>query len=193
MRENAKTSLKQAPCCSPAEAARGEGCGPSGPAPTTERAAKTTATSAARGAGKAVAKPAAKGAAKPAAKGASKGVPAKVAAKPTVQARPDAADCSPRKARLRPRSLTPYGALFRAMGDDTRLEMLGLLAAARGELCVCDIEKHFDLKQPTISHHLKVLRDADLVTSERRGTWVYYTLHHDTVDRLDEVRALLNG
>lgn len=105
----------------------------------------------------------------------------------------DEAPCSPRKTRLRPRSLKPYGALFRAMGDDTRLEMLGLLAAARGELCVCDIEKHFDLKQPTISHHLKVLRDADLVTSERRGTWVYYTLQHDTIEQLDEVRALLNG
>jgi ArsR family transcriptional regulator, arsenate/arsenite/antimonite-responsive transcriptional repressor len=101
--------------------------------------------------------------------------------------------CTPRKARLKPRALKQYGRLFKAMGDETRLEMLGLLVAARGELCVCDIEKHFDLTQPTISHHLRVLRDADLVTSDRRGTWVYYAINEDTVALLLEVHAGLSA
>ena len=84
-------------------------------------------------------------------------------------------------------------ALFKALADETRLEMLGLMAAARAELCVCDIESHFELSQPTISHHLKVLREARLVTSERRGTWVYYSLDRGTLRLLREFHALVGG
>ncbi|GIF50774.1 ArsR family transcriptional regulator [Asanoa ferruginea] len=64
---------------------------------------------------------------------------------------------------------------FKALGDPVRLRLLSLIAARAGdEVCVCDLTDAFDVKGPTISHHLKVLRDAGLIDCERRGTWVYY-------------------
>jgi ArsR family transcriptional regulator len=63
---------------------------------------------------------------------------------------------------------------FKALGDPVRLRLLSLITSAEGESCVCDLTAAFDLTGPTISHHLKVLREAGLVDSERRGTWVYY-------------------
>lgn len=70
---------------------------------------------------------------------------------------------------------TDLSRIFKALGDPVRLRLLGVIAEhAGGEACVCDISVTFDLSQPTISHHLKVLRDAGLLESERRATWVYY-------------------
>lgn len=64
---------------------------------------------------------------------------------------------------------------FKALGDPVRLRVLSLIAArAGGEVCVCEITDVFDVTGPTISHHLKVLREAGLIDCERRGTWVYY-------------------
>jgi ArsR family transcriptional regulator len=64
---------------------------------------------------------------------------------------------------------------FKALGDPVRLRLLSLIAARAGdEVCVCDLTDAFDVKGPTISHHLKVLREAGLIDCERRGTWVYY-------------------
>ncbi|ONI88196.1 transcriptional regulator [Actinosynnema sp. ALI-1.44] len=63
---------------------------------------------------------------------------------------------------------------FKALGDPIRLRLLSLITSAGRETCVCDLTSAFDLAQPTISHHLKVLREAGLVDCERRGTWVYY-------------------
>lgn len=64
---------------------------------------------------------------------------------------------------------------FKALGDPVRLRLFSLIAShAEGEACVCDLTGEFDVTQPTISHHLKVLRDAGLLTSERRASWVYY-------------------
>jgi ArsR family transcriptional regulator len=64
---------------------------------------------------------------------------------------------------------------FKALGDPVRLRLLSLIAArAGGEVCVCDLTDAFAVTGPTISHHLKVLREAGLIDSERRGTWVYY-------------------
>lgn len=64
---------------------------------------------------------------------------------------------------------------FKALSDPVRLRLLSLIASHEGgEACVCDLTGPFDVSQPTISHHLKVLREAGLVGSERRGTWVYY-------------------
>jgi ArsR family transcriptional regulator len=65
-------------------------------------------------------------------------------------------------------------ALFRALGDPTRLEIYRLIAAQSAPLCVCDVVDRFHLSQPTISHHLKALREAGLVTVSRRGVWAYY-------------------
>lgn len=64
--------------------------------------------------------------------------------------------------------------MFKALGDPVRLRLLSLISLADGEVCVCDLNTAFELSQPTISHHLKVLREAGLVDCQRRGTWVYY-------------------
>jgi ArsR family transcriptional regulator len=64
---------------------------------------------------------------------------------------------------------------FKALGDPVRLRLLSLIAARGGEeVCVCELTDAFQVKGPTISHHLKVLREAGLIDCERRGTWVYY-------------------
>jgi ArsR family transcriptional regulator len=64
---------------------------------------------------------------------------------------------------------------FKALGDPTRLRLLSLIASAPdGEICVCYLIEPFDVAGPTISHHLKVLREAGLIEGERRGTWIYY-------------------
>ncbi|BBY23998.1 putative transcriptional regulator, ArsR family protein [Mycobacterium stomatepiae] len=65
--------------------------------------------------------------------------------------------------------------MFKAIGDPVRLRLLSLIAShPGGEACVCEISATFDVSQPTISHHLKLLRSAGLIDCERRGTWVYY-------------------
>src|SRR6184192_2875195 len=67
-------------------------------------------------------------------------------------------------------------AVYRALGDPTRLEVFRLLAAQPAPICVCDIVARFEVSQPTVSHHLKILRDAGLVTVARRGVWAYYAV-----------------
>ncbi len=75
--------------------------------------------------------------------------------------------------------------IFKALGDPVRLRLLSLIASrAGGEVCVCDLTPAFELSQPTISHHLKLLRQAGLIDCERRGTWVYYWVLTDTLDQL---------
>ncbi len=82
--------------------------------------------------------------------------------------------------------------LFKALGDPHRLTILATLAREADEVCVCDFTSALPLNQPTVSHHLRVLREAGLVTSERRGTWVYYRLAPDALARVDATtRALL--
>jgi ArsR family transcriptional regulator len=67
-------------------------------------------------------------------------------------------------------------AVYRALGDATRLEVFRLIAAQPGPICVCDIVDRFNVSQPTISHHLKALRDAGLVQVSRRGVWAFYAM-----------------
>lgn len=76
--------------------------------------------------------------------------------------------------------------MFKALGDPIRLRLLSMIASApgNGEVCVCELTGPFDLSAPTISYHLKLLREAGLVTSERRGTWVYYRLRGDNLSLL---------
>jgi ArsR family transcriptional regulator len=75
--------------------------------------------------------------------------------------------------------------VFRALGDPVRLRLVSLIGAHEGgEVCVCDLTTAFDLSQPTISHHLKVLREAGIIASERRGTWVYYRLVPAALERM---------
>ena len=87
-----------------------------------------------------------------------------------------AACCTPLAEQILPaaqaQDLAPA---FKALGDPVRLQLLSQIATADGgEACVCDLTPAFDLTGPTISHHLKVLREAGLIDCERRGTWVYY-------------------
>jgi ArsR family transcriptional regulator, arsenate/arsenite/antimonite-responsive transcriptional repressor len=62
----------------------------------------------------------------------------------------------------------------KALGDPTRIQLVDVLRKHAGKVCVCELVPLFDLAQPTVSHHLKVLRDAGLVGSERKGLWAYY-------------------
>jgi len=90
--------------------------------------------------------------------------------------------CPP--ARVFAKDIGEEAALLKALGDPHRLVMLATLARTEDEVCVCDFTDALPLNQPTVSHHLKILRDAGLVTCERRGTWVYYRLARDARKRL---------
>src|SRR4051794_1444109 len=81
--------------------------------------------------------------------------------------------CSPAADPLAPEESEALAARFKALADPTRVGIVNRLASC-DECCVCDLTAAFHLSQPTISHHLKVLRDAGLVESSRRGTWAYY-------------------
>lgn len=65
-------------------------------------------------------------------------------------------------------------AIFKALADETRLDVFRLIAAQESAICACDVVDRFNVSQPTISHHLKVLREAGLITVSRRGVWAYY-------------------
>ena len=77
---------------------------------------------------------------------------------------------------------------FRALSDPTRVSIVSRLAG--GECCVCDLVEEGGLSQPTISHHLRILREAGLIEGEKRGTWSFYRLRHDAVA---EVAHALTG
>lgn len=103
--------------------------------------------------------------------------------------------CAPRGVRpLAEDRANDLARMFKALGDPVRLRMLSLIAAHEGgESCVCDISPAFDLSQPTISHHLKVLREAGLLDSERRGTWVYYRVIPSALEQLSTVLSAAWG
>jgi ArsR family transcriptional regulator len=82
------------------------------------------------------------------------------------------------------RDLTDEALLFKALADPARVVILATLARTDHEVCVCDFTAGLDLNQSTVSHHLKLLKDAGLVTSVRRGTWGYYSLAPDAHARL---------
>jgi ArsR family transcriptional regulator len=83
-------------------------------------------------------------------------------------------------------------AKFKALSDPVRLRLLSSVAShAGGEACVCDISAGIEVSQPTVSHHLKVLREAGLLTSQRRGSWVYYAVVPETLAALSAL--LISG
>ncbi|GGN90647.1 ArsR/SmtB family transcription factor [Nocardia rhizosphaerihabitans] len=94
-------------------------------------------------------------------------------------------------------SAIELAAAFKALSDPVRLRLLSLVAShSGGEACVCDLSAGFDLSQPTISHHLKVLREAGLLSSERRGSWVYYRIESQALaplSRLLDIPAIQAG
>ena len=91
--------------------------------------------------------------------------------------------CSPRLAVIND-DFAPAATLLKAVADPYRLTILAMLASADGEICVCDFTDALPLNQPTVSHHLRILREAGLTTCERRGTWVYYRVVEGARDRL---------
>lgn len=81
--------------------------------------------------------------------------------------------------------------LLKAIADPVRLRLLSLVAAHEGgEACVCDLNDAFELSQPTISHHLKVLHDAGLLDRSKRGVWVYYAVRREA---LADLGSLIGG
>ena len=86
-----------------------------------------------------------------------------------------------------------YAVWFKALGDPTRIRILNMLAQSPEPVCVCDITDQFPLGQPTISHHLKVLRDVRFVIAERRGTFMHYQVNQACLAELPEAaRRILN-
>jgi DNA-binding transcriptional ArsR family regulator len=100
---------------------------------------------------------------------------------------PDIDGCQYRKSSifcaLMVKSTDPDILLLSALADPTRLEIVRQLAGS-AEVCACDFTECCGVSQPTVSHHLKVLRDAGVVTSERRGTWVFYRIAPTVLERL---------
>ncbi len=77
--------------------------------------------------------------------------------------------------------------LLKALADPTRLRILSLLSRYEGEVCVFEIVESFTLEQPTISHHLRILRDAGLVDCRKKGLWAYYYVRREALSRAQEV------
>jgi ArsR family transcriptional regulator len=81
--------------------------------------------------------------------------------------------------------------LLKALADPVRLRLVSIVAASEGgEACVCDLNDAFDLSQPTISHHLKVLHEAGSLDRTKRGVWVYYAVRREV---LSDIAALIGG
>ncbi len=99
--------------------------------------------------------------------------------------------CAPLvRAPLSAEDATGLAATLKAIADPARLRLLSLVAAhGSGEACVCDLVEPLGLSQPTVSHHLKVLVDAGLLTREKRGVWAYFTLVPGALDSLASVLA----
>jgi ArsR family transcriptional regulator, arsenate/arsenite/antimonite-responsive transcriptional repressor len=89
---------------------------------------------------------------------------------------------------VRPDQADRLAAIAKALGDPVRLQLVDVLRKHAGKVCVCELVPLFDISQPTLSHHLKKLRDAGIVDSERRGLWAYYYV---TPDAFKELSAWL--
>jgi ArsR family transcriptional regulator len=91
------------------------------------------------------------------------------------------------------RATDPDTLLLQGAADPSRLAILRQLAAARAEVCACEFTSCCGIAQPTVSHHLKVLRESGWVTSERRGSWVHYRLRPEAVERFRALAGQLGG
>jgi ArsR family transcriptional regulator, arsenate/arsenite/antimonite-responsive transcriptional repressor len=76
------------------------------------------------------------------------------------------------------------GTVAKALGDPIRMQLVDVLRKHAGKVCVCELTPLFDVSQPTVSHHLKVLREAGIVDSEREGLWAYYYVNPDALEEL---------
>lgn len=97
--------------------------------------------------------------------------------------------CGPDVSPMEREAADALAGLFKALADPTRVAIINRLTCS-DECCVCDLTSAFALSQPTVSHHLRVLREAGLIEAERRGTWAYYRLVPEAIERLREVFAM---
>jgi ArsR family transcriptional regulator, arsenate/arsenite/antimonite-responsive transcriptional repressor len=95
--------------------------------------------------------------------------------------------------RVQTEEAETFATLFKALSHPVRVQILDLISQGKGETCACDIERHFELTQPTISHHLKVLRDAGLITSESQGVWVHHRVNPAKVTALRHLLAMMEN
>lgn len=93
--------------------------------------------------------------------------------------------------RLRPEQAEQIAGQAKALSHPVRIQIVDLLSRYGGRVCVCEIERHFALSQPTISHHLRVLREAGVIDGEQRGLWVYYRLVPGALAPLAELLGCL--
>jgi ArsR family transcriptional regulator len=116
----------------------------------------------------------------------------KTAAPHLITATTSEACCAPPQApTLAPPEATTLAERLKTLADPTRLRMLDLLAQGSEPLCVCHITEQFPIHQPTISHHLRLLREAGLVDCEKRGVWAYYWATEEGRRSLSLVKTLL--
>jgi len=100
--------------------------------------------------------------------------------------------CTPiAAARLSRTQTDVLASRLKALGDATRLHMLDLLVQQDAPLCVCDLTEQFPQNQPTISHHLRLLREAGLIATEKRGIWAYYWATEEGLRSLEAVATLV--
>jgi ArsR family transcriptional regulator, arsenate/arsenite/antimonite-responsive transcriptional repressor len=92
-----------------------------------------------------------------------------------------------------PQEAAATAAVFKALADPTRIRLVNMLANSSEPVCVCELNGHFDLGQPTMSHHLKKLVGAGLLKREQRGTWAYYSLEPEALARLADVTKPMGG
>ena len=90
-------------------------------------------------------------------------------------------------ATMSPEEATATASLFKALSDPARIRIVNMLATADESVCVCDLIPHLGLSQPTVSHHLRKLTDAGLLRREQRGTWAFYSLEPESLERLQTV------
>jgi ArsR family transcriptional regulator len=105
----------------------------------------------------------------------------------------DVSCCVPsQKPAIRAEVAQQSALVFKALSDPNRLRLLSIVKGADGgEACVCDLTEPLDLGQPTVSHHLKILVEAGLLSRERRGTWAYYSLVPGAIERTAGLLAAL--
>ncbi|MGM0471580.1 MAG: ArsR/SmtB family transcription factor [Bacillota bacterium] len=83
--------------------------------------------------------------------------------------------------------------LLKSLADEKRLRIINLLAGV-DELCVCDLTEQLALSQPNMSHHLKLLKEAGLITAAKRGRWVYYSLNHEELAKVtEELQSIISS
>jgi ArsR family transcriptional regulator len=102
------------------------------------------------------------------------------------QKRPAGEPCCEPLARpeVSPQQADRLAVVAKALGDPIRLQLVDVLRRHAGKVCVCELTPLFDVGQPTVSHHLKVLRNAGIVDSERQGLWAYYYVNSDALKEL---------